>query len=157
VLRVGRVVVCISMDDPTKYTTFKWSSTDRKLAKAVKTRVGDLMREARSCHKTSVLWHEVQFVQTGVVVPFKKPSSHRTTWGWFYRTLLPVITKMQGSRDSWVWEAVESEMPTDGASTSPPTRSRSRRARPRARGRWSEGPEPKSKDEASSFSRRALH
>jgi hypothetical protein len=125
VLRVGRVVVLLAMDDKTMYTTFKWCSTDPKLAKAVKARMGDLMREASSYHKTAVLWHEVQFVESGIVVPFKKASSKRTTWAWFYRYLTPLILKMKGSRKDWKWEAievppaVESEVATHGVSTSP--------------------------------------
>ncbi len=123
-LRAGRVVKLLAMNDKTMYTTFKWCSTDPKLAKAVKARMGDLMREASSYHKTAVLWHEVQFVASGIVVPFKKASLKRTTWAWMYRTLLPLIIKMKVSREGWDWEpievlqAVKSEVATHGASTS---------------------------------------
>ncbi len=118
VLLVGRAVVLLAMDDKTLYTKFRWSSSEPKLAKAVKVKMGEMMRTAQTIHKTSVLWHEVAFVPHGIVVPFKKANSYRSTWAWLYRTLMPFITKQNFGGASWKWEPLESEVATDGASTS---------------------------------------
>jgi hypothetical protein len=124
VLLVGRVMDDPTtkplgvMDDPTKYKTFKWWSSDPKLAKAVKAKVSELMREAPSYRKTSVAWHEVRFVATGVVIPFKTASVYRTTYAWLYRAIMPCIAENKATRECWVWEPVESEAATDGAPTS---------------------------------------
>jgi hypothetical protein len=119
-------------DDTTAHYLFKWSTDHPKLAKAIKTKVGELMGEAHWLHKTAVKWHDTQFVDTGVIMAFKRPSAHRTTYAWLYRTLVPVMAAMGFTKDDWQWaavvEAVDDEgdrgfdpSPTDGASCQPPS------------------------------------
>lgn len=116
VLLVSFVSVLLAMDNKNlfassnKYMAFKWLCSDPKLAKAVKARVGVMMAESHSYHKTAVQWHDVQFVKTGVVIPFKHASLYRVSYAWLYRSLMPFITKAPGSHDGWVWEPVESEL-----------------------------------------------
>jgi hypothetical protein len=99
----------MAMNDPTKYMSFQWSSSDRKLAKAVKTKIREMMAEAHTYHKSSVKWHDVQFVETGAVIPFKSASTLRTTYAWLFRAVVPSIKKLKFSNNDWVWEPVEGE------------------------------------------------
>ena len=93
-------------EDAAVHHFFKWHTDHPKLAKAIKVKMGELMREAHSLHKTAVRWHDTQFVDQGVIISFKKPSTHKTTYAWAYRALVPLIMHMGFSKDDWQWAAV---------------------------------------------------
>jgi hypothetical protein len=69
------------------YKAFKWTTEDRRLIKAVKTKLQSLLAASTGLHKTAIEWGEVKFLVDGVYIPFKKPSSYASAYAWWYRTV----------------------------------------------------------------------